>query len=152
METWGDGICLQIFWVNQWGELLFIVSSLKSDYLHFFPNNADPVSLVLLRPTSPTRKNPQRHKIIDAMHPVVSKDQLIDLNLCICRNIWLISRNFLWRSLWLRFVQWCIFLLAFLMCFKIEGLHFNFSINTVIQSFGVFLRLTVWLHKGRSIF
>ena len=70
----------------------------------FFPNNADPVSLVLLHPTSPTRKNPQRRKIIDGMHPVVSKDQLIDLNLCICRNIWLIWRNFLWRSLWLRFV------------------------------------------------
>ena len=95
METWWDGICLQIFWVNQWGELLFIVSSLKSDQLQFFPNSADPVILVLLRPASPTYKNPQRGKIIDGMRPVGSKDWSIELNVCIiCRNIWPFSRNF----------------------------------------------------------
>ena len=80
------------------------LSSLKSDQLQFFPNNADPVILVPLCPASPTHKNPQRHKMIDGMRPVGRKDQSIDLNMCICRNIWPISRNFLWQLLWLGFV------------------------------------------------
>ena len=45
---------------------------------------------VILLPPHPTllmHKNPQTRKVIHGMHPVGCKDQLIDLNMCICRNI-----------------------------------------------------------------
>ena len=44
------------------------------------------VILLPLHPASLMHKNPQRHKINHGMRPV-GKDQSIDLNMCICRNI-----------------------------------------------------------------
>ena len=43
--------------------------------------------LLPLRPAFVTHKNPQRRKIIHGMRPVGRKDQSIDLNICIRRNI-----------------------------------------------------------------
>ena len=46
--------------------------------------------LIPLRPVSLTHRNPQRHKIIHGMCPIRREDWLIDLNMCICRNILLV--------------------------------------------------------------
>ena len=45
------------------------------------------VILLPLHPASLTHKNQQMHEIIHGMRPVGRKDQSIDLNMCICRNI-----------------------------------------------------------------
>ena len=74
-------------------------------------NNMEAVILFPLHPASLMHRNPQRYKLIYGMH---CKDQSIDLNMYICRNI-----PFLWQLLWLLSND------AFfkpLVCFKIEGL------------------------------
>ena len=48
---------------------------------------SQPVIFLPVCPASLTHKNPQRRKIIHGMHPAGFKDQSIDLNMCICRNI-----------------------------------------------------------------
>ena len=47
------------------------------------------IALILLQlhPVSLMHKNPQRCKIIHSMCPIGRKDQLVDLKMCICRNI-----------------------------------------------------------------
>ena len=55
------------------------------------------------------------------MRPVGRKDRSIDLHMCYYRNILFITVADL------AVVERCIFHLAFVV-FKIEGLHFNFSI------------------------
>ena len=45
------------------------------------------VILLQLHPGSLMHKNPQRCKIIHSMYPIGRKDQLVDLKMCICRNV-----------------------------------------------------------------
>ena len=45
------------------------------------------VILLQLHPGSLMHKNPQRCKIIHSMCPIGRKDQLVDLKMCICRNV-----------------------------------------------------------------
>ena len=59
------------------------------------------VILLQLHPGSLMHKNPQRCKIIHSMCPIGRKDQLVDLKMCICRNI--LFMLFLWHLLWLLF-------------------------------------------------
>ena len=82
-------------------------------------NHKSAVILLPLRPVSLTNKYPQKRKINHGMCPVGRRDQLIDLNICVFVEI-SHSCNFCGSYYGIFFQP--------LLCFKIEGLYFNFSI------------------------
>ena len=90
----------------------------------YFWNHAQWFCYLCILWQSLTHKNPQRQKIIHGMCPAGCKHRSIDLNICFCRNV--LFRKFLWQLLWLLFNE--IYFFKSLLCFKIEGLYFNFSI------------------------
>ena len=138
-------------WNDMFSYPFYLYQLVKSPPFHIpeawerCPFRTEPPSVILLplHTASPMHKNPKRCKIIHGMRPMGAK---IDRSIWMCVFVEISClHNFCGSS----------YFFSSLLCFKIEGLSFNFSIlcNTEWWSdLESVFRFTVWLYKGPSIF